>query len=422
MKNEKLCGEKVEMDGVCILHHKNAGKKKEKFKKALKKKFDEYKKKTSDIYDFSGYFFVDGFNWEEYNGVLKVNKSVIFSNTEFHGKETNFCGVEFNCDADFSFAEFFSDVTVFRNAGFYGKMTSFAGANFQGNNTSFSQTKFHGDETYFLNTEFRGKLMDFVKADFRGGKTHFYNSKFLGELTSFAGTEFHGERTDFSTVEFRGKTDFSSFKFCGDNTWFVLTKFYGEVTYFVGAEFIGKNISFSWAHFKHGIKGLFEKGILKKKHTFFRRNKYKIKNINLTILLDDKISAENPILARKCKDAIYLNRFKEDHKIAYFFWLLLADCGNSLLQWVFWSCAMAAGFAWKFCSLGPEAFNITGGLPYKFATMLYYSVVTFTTLGFGDITPKTSAASHWVMAEVIVGYIMLGGLISILAVKLARRS
>jgi hypothetical protein len=54
--------------------------------------------------------------------------------------------------------------------------------------------------------------------------------------------------------------------------------------------------------------------------------------------------------------------------------------------------------------------------------MLYFSLVTFTTLGFGDVTPITVAARRWVMLEVIIGYIMLGGLISIFASKLARRS
>jgi hypothetical protein len=56
--------------------------------------------------------------------------------------------------------------------------------------------------------------------------------------------------------------------------------------------------------------------------------------------------------------------------------------------------------------------------------VLYFSVVTFTTLGFGDVTPLhgNSAAQAWIMAEVIFGYIMLGGLISIFANKLARRA
>ena len=48
--------------------------------------------------------------------------------------------------------------------------------------------------------------------------------------------------------------------------------------------------------------------------------------------------------------------------------------------------------------------------------------MTFTTLGFGDVTPKTLLAEIIVGAEVFIGYIMLGGLISIFANKLARRA
>jgi hypothetical protein len=47
--------------------------------------------------------------------------------------------------------------------------------------------------------------------------------------------------------------------------------------------------------------------------------------------------------------------------------------------------------------------------------------MTFTTLGFGDIIPKTTTAAMWVTLEVILGYIMLGGLITIIANKLSRR-
>jgi hypothetical protein len=61
-------------------------------------------------------------------------------------------------------------------------------------------------------------------------------------------------------------------------------------------------------------------------------------------------------------------------------------------------------------------------LPFSLVTMIYYSVVTFTTLGFGDVKPQTELAAVIVMLEVIIGYVMLGGLISILANKLARRA
>ena len=52
----------------------------------------------------------------------------------------------------------------------------------------------------------------------------------------------------------------------------------------------------------------------------------------------------------------------------------------------------------------------------------YFSVTTFTTLGFGDITPKPSAtcAQMLVTSEVLIGYIMLGGFVTILSGKLVR--
>lgn len=55
-------------------------------------------------------------------------------------------------------------------------------------------------------------------------------------------------------------------------------------------------------------------------------------------------------------------------------------------------------------------------------TPYYFSIVTFTTLGFGYVTPLNRAGEIWVTAEVILGYLMLGLLISIMANKIARRS
>ena len=49
-------------------------------------------------------------------------------------------------------------------------------------------------------------------------------------------------------------------------------------------------------------------------------------------------------------------------------------------------------------------------------------IVTFTTLGFGDVVAANTFARILVTLEVMFGYIMLGGLISIFANKLASRS
>jgi hypothetical protein len=114
----------------------------------------------------------------------------------------------------------------------------------------------------------------------------------------------------------------------------------------------------------------------------------------------------------------YLEK-KWGRKIFYIWWLF-ADCGRSLGRWAGWSLLLALLFAYLYWLLGPNSFN-TQHLKFNFFTMFYYSVVTFTTLGFGDIIPKTTTAAMCVTVEVILGYVMLGGLITIFASKLSRR-
>ncbi len=73
-------------------------------------------------------------------------------------------------------------------------------------------------------------------------------------------------------------------------------------------------------------------------------------------------------------------------------------------------------------SIDPEIIIDQDTFNHWLFTPLYFSIVTFTTLGFGDIQPGNGPGLFWVSLEVIIGYVMLGGLISIFANKLARRS
>ncbi|WP_461208766.1 pentapeptide repeat-containing protein [Desulfocurvus sp. DL9XJH121] len=115
--------------------------------------------------------------------------------------------------------------------------------------------------------------------------------------------------------------------------------------------------------------------------------------------------------------------------LLYLPWLIFADCGRGFLIWAGWSILLAFLFGCAYWGLGEGAFHAShlastksgAGSP-GFLALLYYSIVTFTTLGFGDIVPKTGLAAFFVTLEVIFGYVMLGGLISIFANKLARRS
>lgn len=135
----------------------------------------------------------------------------------------------------------------------------------------------------------------------------------------------------------------------------------------------------------------------------------------------------DPLLERCVKDQYYLyvlkykNRKNYVFRFFFFLWWITCNYGKSPLIWAVWSVFLALGFAGVYYHLGENAFELRN-LDWSFSSMAYYSVVTFTTLGFGDVTPTTQEAAWWVMGEVIAGYVMLGGLISIFATKLARRS
>ena len=55
-------------------------------------------------------------------------------------------------------------------------------------------------------------------------------------------------------------------------------------------------------------------------------------------------------------------------------------------------------------------------------TPFYYSMVTYTTLGYGDVTAENIYGEILVISEVVIGYFTLGLLLAILANTIARRS
>jgi uncharacterized protein YjbI with pentapeptide repeats len=132
----------------------------------------------------------------------------------------------------------------------------------------------------------------------------------------------------------------------------------------------------------------------------------------------------NETFTRFVKDQTFIDEFRNRgrlHYLMFLLWKVTSDCGRSFFLWLLWATVFAIVFAVYYGANG-DSFSINTALPDKPFTYFYYSVVTMTTLGFGDVTPLTSTAAAWVMAEVVLGYLMLGGLLSILANKLARRS
>lgn len=135
----------------------------------------------------------------------------------------------------------------------------------------------------------------------------------------------------------------------------------------------------------------------------------------------------DPLLEKRIKDTAYIEAISESHPFLYKLWLASSDCGRSTIRWAIWVVALVLFFAFVYTIQGAGEFVINGGLIHltehpakEFAMFTYYSVVTFTTLGFGDITPKSILSMVTVVAEVILGYLMLGVLITLVANKLGK--
>lgn len=126
------------------------------------------------------------------------------------------------------------------------------------------------------------------------------------------------------------------------------------------------------------------------------------------------------LMRRFVMDQNYLKEFRQSSKIApfiYFIWKITSNCGRSMVLWSLWIFMLAMIFAVLYYSIGFDP----GNYPTPFSAF-YFSVVTMMTLGYGDAVPNSLAGQIVTIIEVVTGYMMLGGLLSILSNKIARRS
>ena len=392
----------------CIFHSEDIERKKKKIKGDFWEEFERQEKK-GDFYDFSNFIFPD---------------SIDFVGKKFE-KDVSFKGVKFFGDTSFRGVKFYGD-TFFNEAQFLGEKNDFTDAQFSENNTGFNSTKFDGD-TYFTNAKFLG-FSDFNGAQFLRNAsfgrtqfstdTEFNGAQFLRNVTfyeaqfkkkaEFWETQFLGS-TNFDKVQFLGSTNFDKAQFSA-NASFYRTQFLGNTNNFYNCYF--KNIWFLFDSLKYrGISRIW-------------KSKYKISNFRFKF--GEESAERHPVIDRMRKDAWYLADFQKQHLFAYKIWNISSKCGQRISYWIGWSFLFATFFAVKFYLIYlsfPSLFHFNPAIKsHSIWSFIYYSFVTFTTLGFGDIIPTTDCVQGWVIAEVVLGYIMLGGLISIFANILARRS
>lgn len=125
-------------------------------------------------------------------------------------------------------------------------------------------------------------------------------------------------------------------------------------------------------------------------------------------------------LARRAMiDQNYLHEFRSQSRTRewiYRVWWLTSDCGRSYLRWALWTLLFALVFSGLY-----EMVDIDFGDNKTALSAFYFSTVTLTTLGYGDVLPVSQTAQAVVITQVVIGYVMLGGLLSIFSTKMSRR-
>jgi hypothetical protein len=133
--------------------------------------------------------------------------------------------------------------------------------------------------------------------------------------------------------------------------------------------------------------------------------------------------SKNPILKRYIEDHQFIQSFKSwlHRWIFYPFWKVTSDCGRSLSLWLVWSVGLMGLFSWVYYHHQTDWFN---QVDLNWLSIWYLSLTKFMSLGFGPTTPRFHhpTAQVWMIVEVVIGYLMFGGLIAILINKFARRA
>ena len=136
----------------------------------------------------------------------------------------------------------------------------------------------------------------------------------------------------------------------------------------------------------------------------------------------------NALFRRDLEDQDYLDTLEASlrrrrHRVLFNLWAMI-DYGRSAKRVAMGAALLTLLFGaiyWFDWWFGWGLLDYTDSAN-SFLTPLYYSVVTYSTLGFGDVTPAHWIGELLVMAEVVLGYMTLGLLLTIVANSVARRS
>ena len=435
-----ICGRPTHKESkYCIFHAGAEEKTEEEFKKALKQFIEEIKLKNI-VYDFMGFVFIGNNDFRKDYNVKQFNNLVRFDSAIFHGK-TSFSGITFN------------DYAIFMRTTFHGD-AEFIGVNFQ-NDAIFNYANFN--KVHFNATNFKWNAI-FNESSFKWaffplvnfyGKTqfgnlkklermHFTETKFSSGISSLFGFKegkatFNNALLENISLSLKlGKDaiiDFENTRLSNTNIKrkdleghikqeneedFVQAK---EIYLLIKNNFhsIGRYDDESWAYIKERDMEKMSKSFYSllnkyKKHSLFKKI-FKEGNLLKRVIIKLKIFSKW-LFSKKAFEWFHLSfsnfiyRYGESPRrvirfaliIIFLFAILLnisgivnSDRTNLIIEII----KENQGDGYTLRYLGP--------ILESFLNCLYFSVVTFTTLGYGDFQPAVGLSRFFVSVEAIIG-------------------
>ena len=161
-----------------------------------------------------------------------------------------------------------------------------------------------------------------------------------------------------------------------------------------------KGTNFNWAK----MDGVLLDNVDYDSHTSFIGVNLNSINFTLAALLQDLAVGQQRIAHLEKKYPLFSS-----------FLRITCDYGRSLKRFFFWWAIVIIVFGLIYALVPNLIYNLNQHNHNSLANGIYFSVVTFTTLGYGDMYPISIFGKIFVITEVIIGYIMSGLLIAILA-------
>jgi len=109
-----------------------------------------------------------------------------------------------------------------------------------------------------------------------------------------------------------------------------------------------------------------------------------------------------------------IEHLKRRHPTMSWWLWLTSNYGQSLSRWMAWVVGVITTFGVIFSAVPETIVSNTGSAP-TLLDGVYFSTVTFTTIGYGDWVPRSALGKLLVMLEAFIGYLMGGLLVAILA-------